>query len=515
MKTLKIFDTDAFVDTNEATILTCEKSNKEGYEDCYEVITDSTIFAPEGGGQKCDEGFFEDAPVKDVQEISGEIIHFLENEIKAGTKVLQKIDMNLRFRRMQNHNAEHLICGLIHAKFGYDNVGFHLSEIRYDDGSIASIEAIMDVDGPVSAEDLKETFGKFKSQIGVIVIMAILAFSAAMGFGIYENMGKDVDSLLRISGLDLPDADFAGDLSMGETVGSFEMVDNIHYEYWTSLEFIKGKKVKTISSRVISDPSLMNPDQMVEGRWPLYENEVALGTSAMTQLGVKVGDTVIVRNGEEEASYLITGMMQTFNNMGMMGYISTDGFERIGVLPNQVTFVIYLKDGYTYEDLKKEFNDIYPDTEIIDELASTGNLFVMLKTSMALIMVLIMIITAFIVALAEALLIRTRITKEWRNLGVNKALGFTSNQLITQVMISNIPAILIGIVLGLILVTFFGDKMMLLMFAIFGFKKVSFSLSPFAYISVIIVIVGVAMLVSWINGKRIRRLEPVKMITEE
>ena len=87
---------------------------------------------------------------------------------------------------------------------------------------------------------LKETFGKFKSQIGVIVIMAILAFSAAMGFGIYENMGKDVDSLLRISGLDLPDADFAGDLSMGETVGSFEMVDNIHYEYWTSLEFIKG-----------------------------------------------------------------------------------------------------------------------------------------------------------------------------------------------------------------------------------------------------------------------------------
>ena len=105
--------------------------------------------------------------------------------------------------------------------------------------------------------------------------------------------------------------------------------------------------------------------------------------------------------------------------MGMMGYISADGFERIGVLPNQVTFVIDLKDGYPYEDLKKEFNDIYPDTEIIDELASTGNLFVMLKTSMALIMVLIMIITAFIVALAEALLIRTRITKEWRNLGVN------------------------------------------------------------------------------------------------
>ena len=134
---------------------------------------------------------------------------------------------------------------------------------------------------------------------------------------------------------------------------------------------------------------------------------------------------------------------------------------------------------------------------------------------MASIMIIIMLVTALIVALAEALLIRTRITKEWRNLGVNKALGFTSNQLISQVMLSNIPAILIGIVLGLILVTFFGGKVMLLMFTIFGFRKVAFSLSPVAYISVVIVIVGVAMLVSWTNGSRIKKLEPVKMITEE
>ena len=82
-------------------------------------------------------------------------------------------------------------------------------------------------------------------------------------------------------------------------------------------------------------------------------------------------------------------------------------------------------------------------------------------------------------------------------------------------MLSNIPAILIGIVLGLILVTFFGGKVMLLMFTIFGFRKVAFSLSPVAYISVVIVIVGVAMLVSWTNGSRIKKLEPVKMITEE
>ena len=139
----------------------------------------------------------------------------------------------------------------------------------------------------------------------------------------------------------------------------------------------------------------------------------------------------------------------------------------------------------------------------------------MLKASMGLTAVLVMLVTAFIVGLAEALLIRTRITKEWRNLGVNKALGFTSNQLISQVMLSNIPAILIGIAAGLLAATFLGDKIVILMFSIFGFRKVSFVITPINYILVCIMIVGVALAVSWFNGKKIRKLEPVKMITEE
>lgn len=362
---------------------------------------------------------------------------------------------------------------------------------------------------------LKETFGKFKSQIGIILMMTVLSFAAAMGFGIYENIAKDVDALLTISGIDLFDADFSGDISMGDTVKSFACVEEIHYETWTGLEFKKGKKTKSITTRVISDTSVMNPKQMVEGRWPLYENEVAVGTSAANNLGVKVGDTIIVKNGENEASYLVTGLLQTFNNMGMMGYISKDGYERIGSMPGTVSYAVNLKKGYTFEDLEKEFKDVYPDTELTDELAATGSLFPMLKASMGLTAVLVMLVTAFIVGLAEALLIRTRITKEWRNLGVSKALGFTSNQLISQVMLSNIPAILLGIVLGLLAATFFGDKIVILMFSIFGFRKVSFIITPINYILVCVMIIGVALIVSWANGKRIKKLEPVKMITEE
>ena len=126
-----------------------------------------------------------------------------------------------------------------------------------------------------------------------------------------------------------------------------------------------------------------------------------------------------------------------------------------------------------------------------------------------------MLVSSVIVALAVALIVRTKITKEWRNLGVNKALGFTSSQLITQIILSNLPAILIGVSIGLILATIFGSKLLLGMFLIFGFKKVPFYLSPISYVVVVVMMVGVAMIVSWINGQKIKNLEPVKMITEE
>ncbi|MBO7374524.1 MAG: ABC transporter permease [Lachnospiraceae bacterium] len=364
---------------------------------------------------------------------------------------------------------------------------------------------------------LKETFGKFRGQIGVIVIMAVLGFSAAMGIGIYDSIGKDTDALLRISGLELYDAAVDGDQNMKAEIFSLPMVnkEKSYSEAWMAFEFITGKKKMTLTTRVIDGTDAMNPDLMVEGRWPKYDNEVALGTNAIKSLGLEVGDTIKVKNGEEEASYLVTGSLQTFNNMGQMGYMTKEGYEKIGKEIPVTSININLKDGYKFKDFENQIKDMYPDIEVVDIYASVGSLMTMLTVSMKAVLAIIMLVSSVIVALAVALIVRTKITKEWRNLGVNKALGFTSSQLITQIILSNLPAILIGVSIGLILATIFGSKLLLGMFLIFGFKKVPFYLSPISYVVVVVMMVGVAMIVSWINGQKIKNLEPVKMITEE
>ena len=55
------------------------------------------------------------------------------------------IDWDRRFDLMQQHTGEHILSGVIHAKYGYHNVGFHMG----------ADEVTIDFDGIVPAEDLK------------------------------------------------------------------------------------------------------------------------------------------------------------------------------------------------------------------------------------------------------------------------------------------------------------------------------------------------------------------------
>ena len=47
--------------------------------------------------------------------------------LEPGTQVEGAVDWARRFDLMQQHSGEHIVSGLIHSTYGYDNVGFHLA----------------------------------------------------------------------------------------------------------------------------------------------------------------------------------------------------------------------------------------------------------------------------------------------------------------------------------------------------------------------------------------------------
>lgn len=150
-ETIRLFDADAYQTTFEASVLSCQEVTKDDTT-VYNVILDQTLFFPEEGGQSPDKGILGDVNVLDVQ-IKNEIItHTLEKPLTVGAKVNGAIDWTHRFNNMQQHSGEHIFSGLVNSRFGFDNVGFHLSDqiVTMDFNGVISDEDILDIEWAVN-----------------------------------------------------------------------------------------------------------------------------------------------------------------------------------------------------------------------------------------------------------------------------------------------------------------------------------------------------------------------------
>ena len=119
--TEKLYYLDSHLADFEAVVLACEET-KTGFA----VELDRTAFFPEGGGQPADMGVLGTARVLDVHEKGGRILHYTDGPLPVGVRVRGELDFEQRWRRMQNHSGEHIVSGLVHREYGYNNVGFHM-----------------------------------------------------------------------------------------------------------------------------------------------------------------------------------------------------------------------------------------------------------------------------------------------------------------------------------------------------------------------------------------------------
>lgn len=139
-RTRELYYEDGYQTQFSARVLSC----KEERDGDFSVILDQTAFFPEQGGQGADRGVLGGRSVLDVQVQDGVITHHLDGALPMGDTVAGTVDWERRYDFMQQHTGEHIVSGLVHHHFGYDNVGFHLSEE----------ETRLDFSGPIGEQDL-------------------------------------------------------------------------------------------------------------------------------------------------------------------------------------------------------------------------------------------------------------------------------------------------------------------------------------------------------------------------
>lgn len=121
--TRKLYYEDSHLAQFTATVLACEAAG-----DHFEVLLDQTAFFPGGGGQAPDTGMLGLVKVIGGKELGEDVVHFTSGPVTVGSMVEGRLNWSQRHRRMQNHSGEHVVSGIIHQRFGYENVGFHMGE---------------------------------------------------------------------------------------------------------------------------------------------------------------------------------------------------------------------------------------------------------------------------------------------------------------------------------------------------------------------------------------------------
>lgn len=143
---MKLYETRSYMKSNRTVVTSCETVDGRNY-----IKLEDTIFFPEEGGQYADTGYLmtdtDRIRVLDGQLKDGEILYLVDREIPAGTEVNCELDWEQRFMRMQHHTGEHILTGVIHNRYGFNNVGFHLSD---------ESPMTLDLDGMLTPEQIAE-----------------------------------------------------------------------------------------------------------------------------------------------------------------------------------------------------------------------------------------------------------------------------------------------------------------------------------------------------------------------
>lgn len=209
-----LYETDGGLTDFDAVVI---ESSVSGETNEPYIVLDRTAFFPEGGGQPSDVGSVvlqsgERIAVTDVRTVDGCVCHFIDGRIEEGEKITGHIDAPRRLRMMQDHGAEHLVCGLIHKEFGYENVGFHMSEN----------EVVVDVSGPLTEEQIrmieKRANSVVFSNVPVTVSFPSPEEAAAMEYRSKLDVSENV-RLVTIEGVDscaccAPHVSFTGQLGV-------------------------------------------------------------------------------------------------------------------------------------------------------------------------------------------------------------------------------------------------------------------------------------------------------------
>lgn len=364
---------------------------------------------------------------------------------------------------------------------------------------------------------LKSVLGEKRKSMAIMGVVALLSFACCIGFALFQNFALAEESLKEMIGVEMGDAMLSGQgiEEAGRNMAAWDEVRKVLYYDNRSTKLTSGEEEIVVTCDFWEDTTQNEYASLVEGRLPQYDNEIGVTAIVAKQLGAEVGDVIYAEGDEGRKDYMISGIYQQMNQLGMGAVMTMEGAGRINgsVVVNRI--YIYMKEGVCYGKMENKIKEEYPLLDITDSHKSMELTLGSVKAAMTLLCAVFAGITIVIVSLIVILLIRAKVTREWKQYGIYKALGFTTGELIKQIQMSSLPIFLAGSVMGAGLSVYLLNPLVQTCLSMAGIVQSDLTIQTRWMILSVILIMSTAFMASFFCVYRVRKAEPVKMITEE
>jgi putative ABC transport system permease protein len=365
---------------------------------------------------------------------------------------------------------------------------------------------------------LKNILQNTNQNIMIGLIIAAISFTSVFASIMYYNITVNDKAFVDTVSVELSSVSFY--MNKGNYDKTFihklqelpEVEKALYFEFSSVL--VEGNNV---SVYITEDFSKKNNKKCYEGRDPIYDNEVAIGGVMAKELGKKIGDTITLSYGQEKEDYLVTGLIQSAYNMGYDSEITTKGYMKLQNNEELEEIYVYLHENVKEEDFIEKVIELYGESFLsytnLKKVADSQ--LGVYKKIVRIIATIIIIITASVVWLILYLVIKTVIIRKRHEYGIQKAVGFTTNQLIIQLSFSYLPVVAVGALLGCIMGYLGTNPMLSVLLQGAGIMKIVFIINPILLISLYIGICFLAFAVSILVALRIRRISAYSLMNRE
>ncbi|MBO4474259.1 MAG: ABC transporter permease [Clostridiales bacterium] len=268
----------------------------------------------------------------------------------------------------------------------------------------------------------------------------------------------------------------------------------------------------TIYSQFYRDPEMIN---MVSGHAPVYDNELVITDILAEDMGLKVGDKVEVSRRDVKAEFIVSGLFCSMNDTGMTMAMGDAGARRLGVA-GYVWYGASLSDPKDAEKVGKALEErLGEDFKIVvDSDFSSISDIKSISTAVDAMRYTIYAFSIIFVLVVVSMICSKVFTQERRDLGIYKAIGFTSRKLRLLFALRFLIIAVIGSAIGTALSLLFSSRGLSILLRSVGICNFISRYQPDTILIPVCILLLCFFLFAYISARKVKKVEIRELVIE-